>query len=235
MRGIEVDGWLRRWLAPACQLCDAPGAPDALCAGCRADLPWIRSACRRCARPLSEPGECGRCLSRPPPWSAAVVPLAWTFPVDALVSRFKYAGGLQHGWLLGRLLASACADRRPDALLPVPLHPARLAERGFNQSAELARPVSRQLGVRVCHHACRRVRATPAQAGLSAVQRKRNLAGAFVASAEVAGLAIAIVDDVLTTGATATALAAALLAAGARDVELWAVARGGTAARRAAG
>jgi ComF family protein len=234
VRGIGVDGWLQRWLPPACQLCDAPGAPDALCAGCLADLPWIRSACRRCARPLSEPGECGRCLRRPPPWSAAVVPLAWTFPVDALVSRFKYAGGLQHGWLLGRLLAIACAGRRPDALLPVPLHSARLAERGFNQSAELARPVSRQLGVRVLHYACRRVRATPAQAGLPAAQRRRNLAGAFVASPEVSGLAIAIVDDVLTTGATATALAAALLAAGARDVELWAVARGGTAPRRAA-
>lgn len=226
---FRVDGFLQRWLPPACQLCDAPGDADALCGGCRADLPWIRDACRRCARPLAEPGECGHCLQRPPPWSAAIVPLAWTFPVDVLVSRFKYAGALHHGWLLGRLLATACAGCRPDALLPVPLHPARLAERGFNQSLELARPVSRSLRVPILHRASCRLRSTPAQAGLSATERRRNLAGAFAATPEVSGLVIAVIDDVFTTGATATALAAALHIAGARDVQLWAVARGGTA------
>jgi ComF family protein len=158
-----------------------------------------------------------------------VAPLAWSFPVDALVSRFKYGGALHYGALLGRLLAAACAGRRPDAIVPVPLHRTRLAERGFNQALELARPLARSLGAPLLHDACRRVGATPPQAGLAARQRYRNLRGAFVATTAVQSMRVAIVDDVLTTGSTAASLGCELLAAGAAEVEVWAVARGGTA------
>lgn len=157
-----------------------------------------------------------------------IAPLAWRFPVDALVTRFKYRGALHFGALLGRLLRDACAGRRVDALLPVPLHPARLAERGFNQAAELARPVARGLCVPVLLGAARRTQATRPQASLPEHERRRNLAGAFCAGPEVGGRRIAMVDDVLTTGATARALAGALLEAGAAGVEVWVVARGGT-------
>lgn len=149
--------------------------------------------------------------------------------MDALIGRFKYAGALHFGALLGRLLAAACGGRRPDGLVPVPLHPARLAQRGFNQARELAQPVARAGGLPVLDDACRRVAATPAQAGLTAAQRRRNLRGAFAVTADLAGLRLAIVDDVLTTGSTAGALARELLRAGAASVEVWAVARGGTA------
>lgn len=149
--------------------------------------------------------------------------------MDALIGRFKYGGALHFGALLGRLLAARCAQRRPDGLIPVPLHPARLSERGFNQARELARPLVRGGRLRLLDDVCCRIAATPPQAGLSAQQRYRNLAGAFAVTGDLAGRHVAIVDDVLTTGSTAAALSRELLRAGAVSVEVWAVARGGTA------
>lgn len=215
-----------RW---PCELCGAPAGWLGLCPGCRADLPWIGAACRGCARPLAAGEDCGRCRQHHPAWSRAIVPLAWSFPVDALISRFKYGGALHYGALLGRLLAEHCRHRRPDAIVPVPLHPARLAERGFNQAHELARPLARRIGVPILDDACCRTTATPPQAGLAAQQRYRNLQGAFSASQRVRGMRLALVDDVLTTGSTLESLALELLRAGAATVEAWAVARGGTA------
>lgn len=213
----------------ACELCDAPADGSGICKGCRDDLPWIGAACRLCARPLPVAGDCDRCLRYPPPWSRAIAPLAWTFPVDALVSGFKYRGALHFGALLGRLLAEACRERRPDAIVPVPLHRLRMAERGFNQARELALPIARSSGVPLLDSVCERCVATPPQAGLSARDRRGRLRNAFRASEMVRGLEIAIVDDVLTTGSTAYALTRELLRAGASKVEVWAVARGGTA------
>jgi ComF family protein len=161
-----------------------------------------------------------------------VAPLAWAFPVDALVTRFKYGGALHYGRSLGLLLAASVADRPVHAVLPVPLHPSRQAERGFNQARELARPAAAAAGAPLWPHGCRRVRDTVPQAGLSGTSRRRNPSGAFVASARVEGLDVAVVDDVLTTGATAVAVTAALRAAGAARVEIWAVARGGLARGR---
>lgn len=226
-----VDHWLcpRLPLWP-CELCGAPAGVEGICAPCRAELPWISAACQLCARPLSAPGRCGACLRDPPPWSRAIAPLAWRFPVEALIGRFKYDGALQLGAVLGRLLATRCAVvPRPDAIVPVPLHRSRQAERGFNQAQELARPVAAALALPVLARGSLRVVPAPAQAGLAARQRYRNLAGAFRADETVSGCRIAILDDVLTTGSTARALAQELLRAGATAVQVWAVARGGTA------
>lgn len=200
-----------------------------MCPPCLRDLPWLTDACPLCARPQAAPGPCRGCLDRPPPWARAIAPLAWRFPVDALVGRFKYGGALHLGAMLGRVLAEHCRGRPADGIVPVPLHARRLAERGFNQARELARPVSRALGVTVLDGLCRRTLETPPQAGLTARQRYRNLEGAFSASASAAGLRLAVIDDVLTTGSTAAALSHALSSAGAASVEIWAVARGGTA------
>ena len=175
------------------------------------------------------PALCSECLAQPRPWSGVIAPLAWRFPVDALVARFKYAGALHFGALLGRLLATHCAARPVDAVVPVPLHRARLAARGFNQAAELARPMAAALKLPVLGDVAHRVLDTSPQAGLPAAGRGRNLAGAFVADAHVSGLRVAIVDDVFTTGATAAGLARALCDAGAAGIEVWTVARGGTA------
>lgn len=230
MKAVRVDDWRVRWpFCFACELCAAPADASGICAGCRGDLPWIGAACRLCARPLGAPGRCGRCLQRAPPWSRAIAPLAWTFPVDALVSRFKYRGALHLGALLGRLLAEACRGRGPDGIVPVPLHRRRMVERGFNQARELAIPIARASGVPLLDAVCERAVATPPQAGLSARERRGGLRNAFRASGAIRGLELAIVDDVLTTGSTAEALTRELLRAGAVAVEVWAVARGGTA------
>lgn len=229
MSPARVNSWLRprlpRW---PCELCGEAAGAQGICAPCHADLPWIAAACPACGRPAATGATCAACLAAPPPWARVIAPLAWRFPVDALVTRFKYHGALHFGALLGRLLRDACAGRPADAVLPVPLHPARLAERGFNQAAELARPVARGLQIPVLHGAARRARATRPQASLPEDERRRNLAGAFSAGPEVSGRRLAIVDDVFTTGATARAMAEALLAAGATRVEVWVVARGGT-------
>lgn len=224
---VDHRTWLRLPCWP-CELCGAPAGAAGLCAPCRADLPWIGPACPLCARPQVAVEPCAGCRAATPPWTYAVAPLAWRFPVDALIGRFKYGGALHYGALLGRLLAEHCAARRPDAVVPVPLHRARLVERGFNQAQELARPVAAALRVPLLAKACQRIRATPPQAGLVARQRYRNLAGAFSAGPTVRGLHIAMVDDVFTTGSTVAALGEALLEAGASSVEAWAAARGGT-------
>jgi ComF family protein len=221
-RSFRLPSW-------PCELCGAPAGLSGICPPCLRDLPWIGAACPLCARPRDAPGPCDRCLGDPPPWVRAIAPLAWRFPVDALVGRFKYGGALHFGAMLGRVLAECCRERPADGIVPVPLHARRLAERGFNQARELARPVSRALGVTVLDGFCRRVIETPPQAGLSARQRIRNLQGAFVASGSAAGMRLAVIDDVLTTGSTVAALSHALLSAGAASVEVWTVARGGTA------
>jgi len=229
MVGGKVDEgpWQRlpRW---PCELCGTPAGAAGICAPCRAELPWIGPACPFCARPRVTPGPCAGCRGAPVPWRRAIAPLAWRFPVDALIGRFKYGGALHYGALLGRLLGDHCQAQRPDAIVPVPLHRARLLERGFNQAQELARPVAAALGVPLLSRACRRTRATAPQAGLAADRRYQNLAGAFTAGPAVRALHIAMIDDVLTTGSTAAALGQALLEAGAASVEAWAVARGGT-------
>ena len=236
MGGRRVDqGWMPiRW---PCELCGAPAGASGICLPCRADLPWLGSACPGCGRPLAGPGHCARCLAEPRPWSRVIVPLAWRFPVDVLIGRFKYGGALHYGALLGRLLGECCGDRpgpSPEGLVPVPLHPARRAGRGFNQAHELAREVARATGVAVLADACRREVDARPQVGLAASARYRNLAGAFVAGDGVAGLRLAVVDDVLTTGSSAAAGTLARRQAGAAGGAGWGGARGGPAGGGAA-
>jgi ComF family protein len=230
-----VDNWLRGFarllLPPRCLLCGGAGdAGQDLCAGCRADLPLNHSACARCALPLPSPAPlCGRCLKHPPPWSAAAAPLVYADPVDRLLLRYKFAGQLPAGALLAELMAAGLERHRAcaavDLVVPVPLHASRLAERGYNQAWELARQVARSLERPADPRVLERTRATTAQAGLTATARRRNVRDAFRARPAVRGLRVALVDDVVTTGATVRAATLALRAAGAVDVVVWAVAR----------
>jgi ComF family protein len=137
----------------------------------------------------------------------------------------KFHGDLVAARGLGEVLAEAVADQRMDALIPVPLHRRRLAERGFNQALELARPVARVTGAALWPHHAVRQRATAAQSGLDARARQANIRGAFRIRRPLDGARIAIIDDVVTTGGTTGELARALLEAGAATVTVWAVAR----------
>ncbi len=219
----------------ACGLCGARlhDAAD-LCPGCELDLPRIENACARCAIPLPVAAEsCARCTRRAPAFDRCRVPYLYRFPVDAMIRRYKFHQALELGGVLGGRLAAflirepEARPRRIDALVPVPLHVTRLRERGYNQAAELAGMVSARLGTPVRHDLCARTRPTESQARLPAAARAKNMRGAFTASPAAAGLRLAIVDDVVTSGETVNSLAKALRRAGADYLEVWALARAG--------
>ena len=226
-----VDG-LRRaerlLMPPRCLLCGAAADDAGLCAACRAELPRNASCCARCAEPLPMPAPlCGRCLRHPPPWDVAWVPLRYAWPLDVLEARFKFGGDLAAGRALAaQWLAQAPPSTLPAALIPVPLHVSRLRRRGYNQALELARALGRALQIPVHARALRRTRATAAQTELDRVARRRNVRGAFALAAGYAPPAhVAVLDDVLTTGATLAECARVLRRAGVARVDVWALAR----------
>jgi ComF family protein len=167
--------------------------------------------------------------SGPPPVDRCFAPFAYAFPVDHLVHLLKYRGQLAAGRVLGVLLARAAfpygLHLDLDCLVPVPLHPLRHAERGYNQSTEIARRAARELRCRFDDEAMSRRRGTRPQVGLGPDERRGNVAGAFVATPALRGRRVVVVDDVLTTGATVGAVAAAARDAGALSVDVWCVAR----------
>lgn len=215
-------------LAQDCALCAAPAGEAALCAACTADLPVLGTHCPRCANPMTEAQLCGACAGTPPAFDATIAPWRYTYPLDRLVQALKYGGRLALAAEFGRALGACVAEHSAtvDRVIPMPLHAHRLRSRGFNQAVEIARALLRAYpGAQLDTHALMRRRDTPAQASLAHDARADNVRGAFVCRASLAGLRIALVDDVMTTGATADAAARALKRAGAIHVENWVVAR----------
>lgn len=236
---ISVDGLWRRMgralLPRHCLLCGLDGSRERdLCAGCLGDLQRNRVRCPRCALPLHAPAAlCGECLREAPPFAAAYAPYVYGHPLDLLVGKLKFGHSLAAGRVLADLWRDAVEEDTPalpDLFVPVPLHAGRLRERGYNQALELARPLARALRVALAPHLLLRTRATPAQSNLDAAVRRRNLRGAFAVEAgarasDISRQRIALVDDVMTTGATLRECARVLLRAGAAQVDVWALAR----------
>lgn len=230
-RAVESVG---RWLfPPLCTLCGAPGDDERdLCHSCAKALPANPIACPLCAVPLAAPAPaCGACLRAPPPFAAAHAPFRYGDPLDRLLTRFKFAADLAAGRVLGTLLVEAVAAELPrDAvMLPMPLHRRRLAERGFNQAWELARMLARETGLPTRADLLLRMRSTDPQTGLDAASRRRNVRGAFVIpparATWIEDRTVVLVDDVVTTGATAAEASRCLVRAGAAEVIVVAVAR----------
>ncbi|HET9733656.1 MAG TPA: ComF family protein [Burkholderiales bacterium] len=209
-----------------CYLCRG-AAEGVLCAACDAELPRLEgAACPRCALPSPGGAVCGRCLAHPPAYDATVAALAYEFPADVLVQGLKFRGELALAPLLGQMLAARLPrGTRVDYILPVPLARARLRERGFNQALEIARPLAVATGCKLAPHLAERSRDTPPQLDLPLEERARNVRGAFRCAQVPARAEIALVDDVMTTGATLDELAATLKRAGAARVVNWVVAR----------
>ena len=235
-----LSTWIRHWVnsenatqpLARCVLCLAPSDQAGLCRSCVADLPDNPVACERCALPLSLPKVdrlCRACRERMPPQDFCLAPWRYEFPVDCMIQQYKY-----HGWRApGRALAlnwvGQCARRpwsQPDLLLPAPIAPERLQERGFNQAAEIGDWLSQATGITMNAALLARRPGYQAQAGLGRAERRDNLRGAFFLRKDSQLPAhVAIVDDVITTGASGEAMATCLRKAGVARVDLWALAR----------
>lgn len=223
-----LDNWRHRpqqRLAAPCLLCGTPTPAAGLCADCRADLPWLDDpVCACCAHPLSLPGLCGRCLAEPPHFDGVVAACRYAYPLAGLIQAYKYGGRLAAAPALAALLADR-VTRHPELIVPIPLTDQRLRERGFNQALELARALGRRLQVPVAARLCVKTRDTVPQTQLPWQERRRNIRGAFVVEGDLAGRHVAVVDDVLTSGATLGELARNLKRAGAATVTGFVIAR----------
>ena len=209
-------------------MCGAESAGDAVCEACARALPnRPPSACPRCGLPGLDGGCCAACEREKPAYDATLALYDFVFPVDAMVHALKYRHRLSMASFFGAALAARAQDfgAQADLILPMPLHPRRLAERGFNQAVELARPLARVRGLALGLEVVRKLRDIPAQAGLDREARLRNPRGAFECDVSLQGQRVIVVDDVMTTGATLGELARTLKRQGASWVGNVVVAR----------
>lgn len=226
-----------------------------LCLDCENDLPSIYQACTRCSIPLTEKLirpesqtdeaeysqaydfiNCGQCLAEQPPQDQTIALFSYEFPIDRLITHTKFSGKTVYAKVLGHLLAqkiqnSYVNSELPEAIIPVPLSKQRLQQRGFNQATLIAKPIARNLGIPLLLRHCERIIHTDEQSSLNANKRRHNVRNAFavrkplVNKRKQALRHIAIVDDVMTTGATLEALAKALLKYDVEKIDFWVIAR----------
>ncbi len=231
LTSFPIKSIIQDWLfPPTCLLCgDAGTAGRDLCLACFASLPFNLPACPRCALPLPfETGiPCGYCQKHPPAYDRSLALFRYEEPVRHLIHALKFQARYSCARLMGDLLADKLVDleEKPGAIIPVPLHPSRYRERGYNQSLEIARTLSNRLDIPLDYQSCTRVHATQAQTELTAVQRRRNIKNAFAIAKPLTATHVAILDDVVTTGATVNELAKVLRKAGAGRIDVWACAR----------
>lgn len=220
-----------------CILCGAPveSAADRLCRPCRAEMPLQQAgACPCCGGPAAVAIECVRCFPRPPAFDSCLSGCAYRYPVDQMIKRLKYQARLDLAHALSRPLLETVERNMavfPDCLVPTPMHDTRLRRRGFNQAREIARVLSRRLSLPVDDALLRRHKVTAYQYELRPEQRKKNVMGAFSLIKSIRYENIAVVDDILTTGATADELARLLKRNGAQHVQVWCLARAAPARR----
>jgi len=238
--------WFNKLSLPcSCVICDTPLFDRvSLCGHCKKRLPDLLKPCFRCATPidssLQESNLCGQCVINPPLFDSCNAVFTYDLPISRLISQFKYQANFSYGKVLTTLLiekfiAHYSARIRtsdtlvfPDKLIPVPLHPRRLRQRGFNQAGEIARLLSRETGIPVQNNWVVRTKQTSAQSQLNASKRANNLKHAFElrdAAIKTQVQHIAIVDDVVTTMATVSSVTRMLKSAGVDRVDIWSIAR----------
>jgi ComF family protein len=213
--------------AQPCVLCGGMSRDGLWCNACDTALPYLDAPhCPVCALPTPAGEVCGHCLAQQPVFSHTTAVFGYGFPLDKLIQGMKYGEqlALAHGFAK-KLLLRIDKSNLPDYVIAMPLHPAKLRERGFNQSQLLAATVARELKLELLPNACRRVRDTPPQSALPWKERKKNVRNAFCCDKDLTGKRVALVDDVLTTGASLNALAETVSKKGAIEISAWVVAR----------
>lgn len=213
-----------------CLLCDAASPSGLLCIPCSTDMPVNDSACWQCALPLPQPGLCPDCLRQPPAFDHTTAPFVYRSPFVQLINRWKHHADLRPFPLMAQALHNALLlhyqqDDWPHALVPVPIHRERLIRRGFHQTHQLARFLAHQLGLPVQAQRLSKSVSGHSQQGLDRAMRLKNLAGSFLCHGDARNMHLALVDDVMTTGATANLLASLLRQKGAVRVDIWVLAR----------
>ena len=182
--------------------------------------------CQQCGLTAYQSEICGNCLRSAPAFDRTHALFTYQYPVSSLLQKYKYGNQLDIATVLGKLLSKHLSSSTlPDVLIPMPLHPHRLQERGFNQAVEIARVISHEIDIPLDVHVCKRVKFSAPQVTLPLKQRVRNMRNAFTCERSLQNLRVALLDDVMTTGASLNALAAAVKKAGAVHVECWVVAR----------
>ena len=223
-------GFLDWWFPRICKLCNQTFDGDIdVCRHCLAALPYNRWPCQRCGLPLPQPAidHCQRCQTKPPVFTRTIAPLLFQDMVRDWVHATKFGNGCREAQLLGRLLTTSVRQARdvlPDVLVPVPLTLRRLWRRGHNQALLIAQPIAKTLAIPLCRTGVRRIGRQKPQRGQTRQARDRSVRGAFRATREWHGH-VALIDDVMTTGATVSELARVLLSAGASRVDVWVAAR----------
>ena len=214
-----------RFLRPSCAVCSL--APGPVCPECEADFfPTSLPRCMVCAVPVhGKDVICGRCQSSPPHFVRTTALADYAPPVDGMVTALKFGARLDLASVFGRLLARRASVDAGALVVPVPLAFERVAERGYNQSMQIARAFCDSTGARLGTDIVRRIRHTPPQQALALEDRRRNIRGAFIASGSVGGRTVLVVDDVMTSGSTMDEMARVLVAAGATRVHALVVAR----------
>jgi len=226
---------------PGCQLCgDSQNTQYAgqLCRACVADLRLNLNACTVCGLPINLanqaldtlPSCCGQCLQAPPVYDLCWSPFIYAQPLEWMIQQLKFNAKLNFASLLSALLADSlpahlCNDKKPDVIIPMPLHSQRLKHRGFNQSYLLIKPLAKSLGIPVDLNSCVRVKNTEHQTGKNARQRQLNIKNAFTFSNKKHYRHVVIFDDVVTTGSSVSELSRILKREGVEKVDIWSLAR----------
>ena len=222
-------------LPERCLLCGSTccDTHQALCTPCLADLPQLKAGCSHCLAPLtghipSQKILCGRCIKSPPAFDQVISSYPYARPISDFILRGKFNQDLASLKLIGELMATSLSANNhlpPSLLTPVPLHPSRYRERGFNQSAEIARTLAKLLNAPLEKHLIKRNIHSVPQMSLPAKARQKNIRGIFSVNRHINGEHITVIDDVMTSGATANEIARVLKKAGASRVDIWTFAR----------
>ena len=213
--------------AQPCVLCGSMSRDGLWCMACDAVLPYFDEPhCPVCALPTPTGEVCGHCLTQPPLFTRTTAAFGYAFPLDKLIQAMKYGEQLALAHAFARKLAQRIdKSALPDYVIPMPLHPAKLRNRGFNQSLLIAAMITRELNLKLLPNGCQRVRDTPPQSALPWKERDKNVRNAFRCDLDLTGRRIAMVDDVMTSGASLNELAGALRKRGAGEIKAWVVAR----------
>lgn len=223
---LNISTKFKRLLpAQPCVLCGSMSHGGLWCEACDAMMPYLNTPhCPICALPTPTGEICGHCLEQRPSFTHTIAVFGYHFPLDKLICAMKYEEQLALAQIFAEKLLQRI-DVLPDYVIPMPLHPEKLRRRGFNQALLIAAKLACALDLPLLTRACHRLRDTPSQTSLPWRERSKNMRGAFGCDMDLSGKRIALVDDVLTTGASMNALARAAQKRGASETFAWVVAR----------